>query len=237
VFVLGAYPSALHITWTSPPDGSGKRVRINALPVDNEPVPFWDGSNEGGLVDAWRGHRFDNGWGVAEPAGPRNNGSSGRSLDDHYLEPLGLTRDEAWITDCLDTYRMSTGVERALSERFTPIVTDVDLQPSLGGHPGDRAIVSEALELHRDRLHEELRTAAPEVVITLGNAARRVFASVTDTPLDSRVLTVDGYGTAIRTSTGARWFAVAHPGTLSKLESWRTAHEHWEHRQRGERTR
>jgi hypothetical protein len=34
-FVLGAYPSALHVHWTAP---SG--AEIAALAVDNEPAPF-----------------------------------------------------------------------------------------------------------------------------------------------------------------------------------------------------
>jgi hypothetical protein len=40
VLVLGAYPSALHVRWV-PPEGYGRAVA--ALPVDNEPTPFWDG--------------------------------------------------------------------------------------------------------------------------------------------------------------------------------------------------
>jgi len=35
LFVLGAYPSALHVRWTAP-DGAS----IAAMPVDNEPEPF-----------------------------------------------------------------------------------------------------------------------------------------------------------------------------------------------------
>jgi hypothetical protein len=44
VFVLGAYPSALHVRWT-PPAGAGHKP-VQALAVDNEPWPFWDGGDE-----------------------------------------------------------------------------------------------------------------------------------------------------------------------------------------------
>lgn len=41
VYLLGAYPSGLHVRWT-PPAISGQDFRpIRALIADNEPVPFW----------------------------------------------------------------------------------------------------------------------------------------------------------------------------------------------------
>ena len=48
-FVLGAYPSALHVSWRAP---NGQRV--SALPVDNEPYPFWDGADNDALFEHWR---------------------------------------------------------------------------------------------------------------------------------------------------------------------------------------
>lgn len=40
VFVLGAYPSALHVEWTPP----SPHRPVRALAVDNEPEPFWNGA-------------------------------------------------------------------------------------------------------------------------------------------------------------------------------------------------
>src|SRR5215218_304182 len=52
VYLLGAYPSALHVQWT-PPAAYGKR-KVRALIVDNEPTPFWAGDGEDALIDDWK---------------------------------------------------------------------------------------------------------------------------------------------------------------------------------------
>jgi hypothetical protein len=64
---IGAYPSALHVRW-SPPPGLGKPVA--ALPVDNEPTPFWNGSRDevNDLVEDWRAEFFNPQWGQVTPA-------------------------------------------------------------------------------------------------------------------------------------------------------------------------
>jgi len=66
---LGAYPSAFYIRWTPP---SGYRS-IAAIPVDNEPTPFWNGSDycEIRQVDVMIG--WDASWGVAHPTGGSND--------------------------------------------------------------------------------------------------------------------------------------------------------------------
>lgn len=50
VFVLGAYPSALHVRWSAP----GGQPTIGAIPIDNEPEPFWDGADAAERVEAWK---------------------------------------------------------------------------------------------------------------------------------------------------------------------------------------
>ncbi len=70
-FLLGVYPSALHVRWTHP------QYRVAALAVAEEPYPFWDGADEVERVDRWRGEvGWQSEWGTAEPVG-RLNGSSG----------------------------------------------------------------------------------------------------------------------------------------------------------------
>src|SRR5947208_12617150 len=102
IFILGAYPSALHVGWTSP-----HGAHINALPVDNEPEPFWDGGGASELVEAWKAAiGFDQAWGEV---GTAFNGSSGIWVRDRILAPLGVDRENAWITDCLDIYHASDG--------------------------------------------------------------------------------------------------------------------------------
>ena len=51
-FVLGAYPSAVHVRWT-PPKTTGLKP-ISALAIDNEPTVFWDGSDAEDRVERWK---------------------------------------------------------------------------------------------------------------------------------------------------------------------------------------
>lgn len=74
------------------------------------------------------------------------NGPSGKWVDDSLLLPLGISRADAWITDCLVTYRMSTGVARALADRFAPFAERAGLAKAvLSLNPSENAIVQEAL--------------------------------------------------------------------------------------------
>ena len=88
VFVLGVYASAVHARWLNP-DGS---TYVTALAVASEPHIFWRGENEDNIiasihVPAVIGRLVQPSTGM--------NGPSGAALDRLYLEPLGLTRDDA----------------------------------------------------------------------------------------------------------------------------------------------
>ena len=58
LFVLGVYPSALHVHWTPPAWASGlPGVKpIGALAISDEPTVFWDGidPDPDDLVEAWK---------------------------------------------------------------------------------------------------------------------------------------------------------------------------------------
>lgn len=192
VFVLGAYPSALHVRWSRPESTGLKPVR--ALAVDNEPEPFWDGTNESDLVRTWANQWFGEALGDVGEVGALN-GSSGRWVNSNALEPLGAERDDAWFTDCLDTYRASQGQARRISDTYAPFASDGGLPTAqLQPHPGEDAIVREALGTQSVRLLHELESVTPDLVITLGNAAGRVFHALCD--LDGTFeLSEEGYGT------------------------------------------
>jgi len=116
-FVLGVYPSALHVRW------SGPGVRISYLAIDQEPWPFWDGHDEAQRVAKWRRDvEWQDAWGTATPPG-KLNGSSGHKLRDHYLAPLGLNTDDVWLTDCLPFFHVWRGPGTqgaAMRERYDP---------------------------------------------------------------------------------------------------------------------
>ena len=54
VFVLGVYPSALHVRWTLPAWWSGERQVVGALAVADEPTVFWDGADAHERVADWK---------------------------------------------------------------------------------------------------------------------------------------------------------------------------------------
>jgi uracil-DNA glycosylase len=128
----------------------------------------------------------------------------------------------------LDIYCMSRGVEQALQKRFVPFAS---LQPPvLPAHPDDRALVGQALDMHADRLQAEFAEASPEVVLTLGNAALRVLRTLLDAREPPDPLSPVGYGRPTVVLAGShlvRWYALAHPGALSKLRKWRDLHQRW----------
>jgi uracil-DNA glycosylase len=232
VFILGAYPSALHVRWQPP-----RPYRIvAALAVDNEPEPFWTADDEEQQIERWRDEvGFSSAWGSVSRAG-RLNGSSGRWLRDNVLVPLGLGRHETWITDCLDTYRGSDDQHGRLGNTYAPVAEAAGLPPaSLPPHPRhEDAIVNEAAERHQVRLRDELRGAAPEQLITLGRAALRVLLGLVQVEDDevTPALDVDpdgngAYGQAVRVRVvghEATWLCLAHPGAAPRYQ---LAHQRW----------
>lgn len=213
LFVLGAYPSALHVRWFGPDGG----CLIQAVAVDNEPEPFWTGSDEAERIERWlECVAFREEWGLVRPCGGLN-GPSGDWVQANVLDALEVARDEAWITDCLDTYFESEGAARRLeSESVATLVRELSIPPHRNApHPSESEIVRLAKAGHRDRLVAELGVARPDCVVTLGNAALRVFgdlAQVGDAAI--RKLSVDGYGTPVSAlvhGRRVRWLPLAHP--------------------------
>ena len=238
LFILGAYPSALHVKWEPPYAGRA----IKAMAIDNEPDFFWDGHDpdEKKAIAAWAeavGYRSP--WGRIEPA-RRFNGSSGLWVNRNILEPMDFSRKMVWLSDCLDAYRCSERLADALRDKYNPLATQhgwkiADLEP----HPNEREIVAEALAQHRDRLVAEITSAIPEIVVTLGNAALRVFrrlisaSSECPTKLSSQS---NEYGrrSRVRLITGhaVDWIPLAHPAAPP---SYQTAHREWAERIRKKR--
>src|SRR5438067_212148 len=84
MFIAGAYPSAFHVAWW--PVGFRS---VRAIPVDNEPEPFWNGEGADAILNEWRVPVFDgHGWGDVQLPAAFYSGESGRKLDERYLVPL-----------------------------------------------------------------------------------------------------------------------------------------------------
>lgn len=253
MFVLGVYPSALHVRWTLPSWWRGEQRVVGALAVADEPTVFWDGADADELVSAWTasvGFRHGNGsgdWGQVTAAG---NGTSGRPVRDRVLRPLGVEVDDTWFADSVDRFF----IKRGGASRQQGDVIDAVYQPfaveaglpiaSIPARPTPTRLVDIATSEHRERLRRELMEASAPLVVTLGEEARQVMIGVVDDasgpplqPLDRRSLRPDLYGEAgmVRVDdTQAAWYSVVHPGNRDR--AWCRLHDGWILRRTGVRT-
>jgi hypothetical protein len=202
---------------------------VQALAVDNEPEPFWTGAGQEEGVAAWKaGCGWNDAWGTAEPVG-NLNGPSGAWLQSNVLAPFAVNRANAWITDCLDTYRASVAMRSAVESVYEPFALTHGLPSAvLAEHPSENAIVAEAQAFHSERIRNELVAAGAQTVVTLGNAALRVFRGLLDAVAGPTKLAADetygaGYVVALAGMT-ARWFPLAHPAAPPMYQS---AHATW----------
>jgi hypothetical protein len=244
VFVLGVYPSALHVRWSGP-SGDGKAARVGALAVDNEPTCFWNGADQRERIAAWKtavGFPDDGSWGSVAPA--TANGSSGQLVDTEVLAPLQLSADDAWLTDSVPWFFVKYGGKRreqgdAIRESFDPFAASVPgLGPaSLPARPTPAALVKLATTTQRDRLRSELLESGAKVVLTLGQEASDTLCGVTDDPQPAGVrLDRNAYGRPGRVKVGSaefEWLALAHPGVTRRKGPWRDAHLAWCEERRG----
>jgi hypothetical protein len=220
-FVLGAYPSALHVRWVRP-DG----VAITAMAVDNEPSVFWDGEDEQQRVDDWARDHFDDCWGSVTPSG---NGPSGKWVKRDILRPLQRAGIRThFITDCLTTYRVSDAGQEAIDERYLPFAAENPrLQPPvLSSHPSEGAIVREALNDQKGRIAAQVAAATPAHVVTLGDAAARVVAAMSEWQGTGKLSTTP-YGVPrdiTLAGVPVRWSALIHPAARGE---WQERHQKW----------
>lgn len=239
VFVLGAYPSALHVRWTLPlgvrrPSGA---THVSAVAVADEPTPFWDGADAQERTSAWMASKPSH-WGAFEND-PSRNGPSGKKLTADYLDVLQFSRTDCWITDCLDHYFGSKNQHKNLPFYRSLVPTlglpEVHLPP----HPTENEIRRLA-EDHLTRLDQELGDCDPEEVLTLGNAALAVFLNLVEAPSNAPTMlnlkvAADGSGpygnpVAVRHRGKAlRWWPLAHMAAPSRYHK---AHNMWIERQR-----
>jgi hypothetical protein len=201
------------------------------LAVDNEPEPFWDGSDEAERIEEWK-HSvgFSADYGTVAGAGSLN-GPSGAWVRDRVLVPFGETRSTTWFTDCLDTYRGSDAQAAALDDRFNTFAADAGIPtPLLPPHPSENGIVTEALTAHRDRLVTELHQARPTNIVTLGNAAMRVLRELVNCEQDpGEAIGNDAadYGQTLPVAIDehqSTWYPLCHPASPARYQD---LHKAW----------
>jgi hypothetical protein len=233
--VLGVYPSALHLSWRAP-DG---KASIAALAVDVEPSVFWAGDNESERaqrVAGWKtatnddGSRGIFGWAAF-------NGSSGSAVAHNYLDPLGVSYEQCFLTDCVPFYFVKSGTGEqgtAISAKWKRYADENDwIGGDLPSRPTTKALVSMAASPERG-LEAELVAAQPAVVVTLGQEAADALERVVPvmTPPAGLPLRAgdDGYGSPGWITLGeheVKWIPLAHPGVTGRKGSWHDHHDKW----------
>ncbi len=231
VFVLGVYASAVHARWKK--DG---KIICQALAVASEPRIFWDG-NEDEARTIIGSIAIPSELGYLEPAGRQLNGPSAKVLDENILAPLGFTRRDAWLCDCLPETRINSSQERVLREKYTPLIqkyglneVTIPLRPS-----------AFCDEKRSEEITTELMQSGANLLVLLGDIPiAQYLKRVADVPYStlSEYVSLYGYGAITNVTINDRTIKVlplAHPRQIGALgahnEKWFLAHREWESRQ------
>ena len=169
VFVLGVYASAVHARWI---DVAGTTT-VTAVAVASEPYIFWRGEDADTIVNRIE---IPSQLGTLVAAARNLNGPSGRALDAHFLDPLGIGRVDAWLCDLIPHACMNRHQRHAIERAYVPRATEFGL-PAVRLPP----VPATLSDPHRrSAILAEIRQAQPEVVILLGDEPIRWFLSYFD---------------------------------------------------------
>jgi hypothetical protein len=230
VFVLGVYASAVHARWKK-----DEKIICQALAVASEPRIFWDGD----IDEAKRiigKVNMPSELGYLEPAGKQLNGPSAKVLDDNILAPLGYTRADAWLCDCLPETRINSSQAKVIKERYNPLIEKYGLNPvTIPNRPSAFCNQKRAEEISAELMESEAG-----LMILLGDIPiAQYLKKVADVPYSTLGEYVDlyGYGKATDVVICGKTIKVlplAHPRQIGALgahsEKWFKAHHEWEKR-------
>lgn len=228
VFVLGVYASAVHARWKR-----NGQVICQALAVASEPRIFWDGNpiEVKRIIDAIE---ISAELGALEPAGRHLNGPSAKVLDENILAPLGFTRKDAWLCDCLPETRINPSQAKVISEKYNPLISQYGLnQVTIPIRPSTFCDKRRSIEIS-----EELMQSEADLLVLLGDIPIRQYLNrIVDVPYTSleEYVRSYGYGNATEISINGKTIQVlplAHPRQIGALgahsERWYLAHKAWE---------
>ena len=230
VFVLGVYASAVHARWKR-----NGQIVCQALAVASEPYIFWDGdpAEAKRIID---GIAIPKELGSLEPAGRQLNGPSAKVLEENILAPLGYTRADAWLCDCLPETRLNPSQLKVIRERYNPLIEQYHLnQVTIPTRPSafcDRK--------RSEEITQELMESEADLLVLLGDIPIAQYLNrVADVPYSTLGEYVDlyGYGNATEVQISGRKLKVlplAHPRQIGALgahsEKWNLMHREWERR-------
>lgn len=221
-FVLGVYASAVHARWIGP-DG---RDVIKALAVASEPQIFWRGDGADLIISRIS---VPPQAGRLVPAEPQFNGPSGVALDELFLKPLCLTREQAWLCDLVPHSCMNPGQQSALERAYLPRAQAMGLPvPSIPPVPTCLADAT-----RRQSILNEFLESQAETLILLGDQPIRWFLSSFDSRWQ-RLRDFDSYGKrheVVICGRRVQILPLAHPRQVARLGQsslgWYERHTRW----------
>jgi len=225
IFVLGVYASAVHARWVAD-DG---RTIISALAVASEPEIFWRGNDADAVIEQIQ---VPSGAGRLVAASATLNGPSGVTLDSMFLEPLGITRRDAWLCDLLPESRCNPRQRAAIEREYDP------RREALGLPVYNFPVVPSTLAsaTRRQEIEGEILSASPEVLVTLGDQPLKWFAKHygSQPALGRYGETPETYGRLHDLEIAGRalkLLPLVHPRQAGRLGShsaaWSRLHAHW----------
>ncbi|MDR3668885.1 MAG: hypothetical protein P4L35_18790 [Ignavibacteriaceae bacterium] len=228
-FVLGVYASAVHARWV---DRNG-RQKVAALAVASEPNIFWTGEEASEIIS---GINIPKELGkLTEPLDPKLNGPSGRALNDLFLKPLDLTRDNTWLCDLLPESRVNENQAKAIIKHYT-----ADIIHSYNLCEASIPLFSKSelnSQIRRQEILEELISSSAETLILLGDLPIYWFLRFYDKKY-TRLLQFgdmdDSYGREHEIRIEERIYNViplCHPRQAQRLGNsntkWGGLHDNW----------
>lgn len=230
VFVLGVYASAVHARWKK-----DAQIICQALAVASEPRIFWDGNPDEAkaIINAIN---IPKELGTLEPAGRQLNGPSAKVLDENILAPLGFSREDAWLCDCLPETRINPSQAKVIREKYNPLIEKYNLNTvTIPARPSAFCSNERSKEIT-----EELIQSKADLLVLLGDIPiAQYLKKAADVPYSTlgEYVELYGYGTytevTIRGKT-IRILPLAHPRQIGALgahsEKWFLAHREWENR-------
>ena len=220
MFILGVYASAVHVKWY----GADGKLRIRAMAVASEPEIFWRGNNEY-VKEVIRKINLNPKYGHLEPADTAFNGPSGICLDENYLRPLGLTRNDVWLCDLLPESRKNKSQEKALFKIY-----DKEVDISYNFPPVPKCIADE----HRIKeIISELEKSGAKRIILLGDEPIKYFL-YRFKPEIGKLSSIEPYGKEVEFCINGMPYnalCLAHPRQTARLGKsnllWYERHNNW----------
>lgn len=227
VFVLGVYASAVHARWI----GEDGRQRIGAIAMASEPEIFWRGNRDAAL-EIVSAIQLPAGAGRLAPASAQLNGPSGKALDQLFLQPLGLSREDAWLCDLVPHSCMNEKQALALRREYDP------RRECLGLPDYDWPRLPDQLadERRRSEITDELLASGAEIIMTLGDQPLRWFTQYlgSEASLLAYGQTTARYGGLHPITVAGRrlhLLPLVHPRQAARLGShsaaWAQTHDAW----------